>query len=349
MNIKSLLLGSAAALVAASSVSAADAVVVAEAEPAEYVRICDVYGSGYFYIPGTETCLRVGGYVRLDVSAGDGGRVLDGRTAVDVMDGTVNDTWKTNTRFSFRTWTGQETELGTLKSYTEVRFNYANGDVGSTTLNFAWVQLGGLRIGKDESAYDSFIGYAGNVVQETIIPYGIKDTNLISYYFEGGSGFSGMISLEQGSGTSTLDSYMPHVVVGAKYKSDVFTLTGVGSYNSAWEEWAGKLRLDVKASKQLSLFVMAGYGTDENSATSFYKPWTGNFAVWGGGTYKINEKTSVNTQLAYTDAKDFMAAANIAYTPVPGFTITPEIDYFDNFDKPHSDAIGAIVRFQRSF
>lgn len=56
MNIKSLLLGSAAALIAVSGARAADAVVVAEPEPAEYVKICDVYGAGYFYIPGTDTC-----------------------------------------------------------------------------------------------------------------------------------------------------------------------------------------------------------------------------------------------------------------------------------------------------
>ena len=61
MNIKSLLLGSAAALVAVSGARAADAVVVAEPEPAEYVRICDVYGAGYYYIPGTETCLKISG------------------------------------------------------------------------------------------------------------------------------------------------------------------------------------------------------------------------------------------------------------------------------------------------
>lgn len=31
-----------------------------EPEPVEYVRVCDVYGTGFFYIPGTETCLRIG-------------------------------------------------------------------------------------------------------------------------------------------------------------------------------------------------------------------------------------------------------------------------------------------------
>lgn len=27
------------------------------AEPVEYVRICDAYGAGFYYIPGTETCV----------------------------------------------------------------------------------------------------------------------------------------------------------------------------------------------------------------------------------------------------------------------------------------------------
>ncbi len=71
MNIKSLLLGSAAALVAATGAQAADAIVAPEPEAVEYVRVCDAYGAGYFYIPGTETCLRVHGYVRYDVKGGD--------------------------------------------------------------------------------------------------------------------------------------------------------------------------------------------------------------------------------------------------------------------------------------
>ena len=71
MNIKSQLLGSAAAVVAVSGARAADAVVVAEPEPMEYVRICDVYGAGFYYIPGTETCLKIGGYVRMRIQGAD--------------------------------------------------------------------------------------------------------------------------------------------------------------------------------------------------------------------------------------------------------------------------------------
>jgi hypothetical protein len=101
-----------------------------------------------------------------------------------------------------------------------------------------------------------------------------------------------------------------------------------------------------QAITDLTLFVMAGYGTDDDdSSVAFYKPWTGNFAVWGGGSYAVNKTTSLNAQVSYTDEKDFA----VAYTIVPGYTITAEVDYYDNFDIDDSDAIGGIVRFQRSF
>ena len=63
--LKGLLLGSAACLTGtmlAPGARAAD-LPAAQAAPIEYVRVCDAYGAGFFYIPGTETCLRVGGLV----------------------------------------------------------------------------------------------------------------------------------------------------------------------------------------------------------------------------------------------------------------------------------------------
>ncbi len=115
MNIKSLLLGSTAALVAVTGARAADAVVVAEPEPVEYVRICDAYGAGFFYIPGTETCLKVRGYVRAQIHAGD-----DAYTGVD------RGTYDWRARALLRFHARSETELGTLRSYAELRYNFNN-------------------------------------------------------------------------------------------------------------------------------------------------------------------------------------------------------------------------------
>ena len=57
-------LGSAAAVVAIAGAQAADLPV--KAKPVEYVKVCSLYGAGFYYIPGTDTCIKVGGYVRFE-------------------------------------------------------------------------------------------------------------------------------------------------------------------------------------------------------------------------------------------------------------------------------------------
>ena len=69
-TIKGLILGSAAGLLAAGGAQAADLPVKAKA--VEYVRICSLYGAGFFYIPGTDTCIKLGGYLRVDTTFNGG-------------------------------------------------------------------------------------------------------------------------------------------------------------------------------------------------------------------------------------------------------------------------------------
>src|SRR6478609_6413331 len=69
MNLgKSLLLGTAAGLVALTGAQAADLPVKAKA--VEYVKVCSLYGAGFWYIPGTDTCIKLGGYLRADAVIG---------------------------------------------------------------------------------------------------------------------------------------------------------------------------------------------------------------------------------------------------------------------------------------
>lgn len=384
MKITSLLLGSAATLIAVSDARAVDAEPVAD----EYVNICDVYGAGFFYIPGTETCLRIGGYVRYDIGLGDVGS-LDGAKATDHEDGSTNATWKKNARFTVKTWTNRETEFGTLKTYTEAQMNFGNlndySDPGSTQnyasnrdfrLTFAWIQLGDLRIGKDWSAFDMFIGYPGNVLNQMLVPYGDLETNVIQYYFDAGDGFSAVVSLEEGEGVvGTIDSYVPHVVGGLKYTQQWGAITGVAAYDSNYGSVAGKVRVDVNVTSELSLFGMLGYGSNgklnddsinaiDAHGRGFYKTWGGNWAFWTGATYKFNEATVFNLQVSGDRFKNYGVAANVAYTFIPDFTVTAEVDYdhcgdfgvgmvdpsnvnWTNADKNNS--VGGILRFQRSF
>src|SRR5688500_5068867 len=62
--VRSLLLGSAASLAAVVGAQAADLPVKAKA--VEYVKVCSLYGARFFYIPGTDTCLKIGGFVRTE-------------------------------------------------------------------------------------------------------------------------------------------------------------------------------------------------------------------------------------------------------------------------------------------
>ncbi|HZP74711.1 MAG TPA: porin, partial [Pseudolabrys sp.] len=39
--------------------------------PVQYVKICSLYGAGFFYIPGSDTCLKIGGYVRTEGGYGN--------------------------------------------------------------------------------------------------------------------------------------------------------------------------------------------------------------------------------------------------------------------------------------
>ncbi|TPI58679.1 porin, partial [Mesorhizobium sp. B3-1-3] len=126
----------------------------------------------------------------------------------------------------------------------------------------------------------------------------------------------------------------------------------------------------VNVTNELSLFGMFGYASEGklNDTTAldfangrgFYKPWGGNWAFWAGGTYKFSDKASFNLQVSGDQWKDYAIAANIAYTVVPGLTVTPEVDYqhvgSDAFDHGNvwagatkKNAVGAIIRFQRDF
>ena len=65
MTMKTLLLGAAAGLVTVGAAQAAD-LPMTKAEAVEYVKVCTEFGEGFFYIPGTDTCLKIGGEVRAD-------------------------------------------------------------------------------------------------------------------------------------------------------------------------------------------------------------------------------------------------------------------------------------------
>jgi hypothetical protein len=65
--VKGLLLGSVATFATVACAYAAD-LPSTKSAPVQYVQICDAYGAGFWYIPGTDLCLKVGGIVNVRYS-----------------------------------------------------------------------------------------------------------------------------------------------------------------------------------------------------------------------------------------------------------------------------------------
>jgi hypothetical protein len=202
-----VLLGSAAALVAVSGARAADAIVAVEPEPVDYVRVCDVYGKGFYYIPGTETCLSVGGYVRFQVNvAGDPAQNLEG----DDYD--LRSRVRARLNFDAR----EETELGTLRAFARLQATNLSGANNGVAIDQAYIQLGGLLMGYRDSMWSSDIGgLEDGLLTDTDLIVGDFNTNQISYTFAAG-GFSASIGLEDdGTGDVVPDIHGKLVYSGA--------------------------------------------------------------------------------------------------------------------------------------
>ncbi|WP_102063729.1 porin [Pseudovibrio sp. Tun.PSC04-5.I4] len=89
MNVKTIALAAAAAAFATSA-SAADLPMTAE--PVNYVKACDAFGAGFFQLPGKETCVKIGGRIRVNYQSHDLnvdlGKVTETGTEALVFDGT---------------------------------------------------------------------------------------------------------------------------------------------------------------------------------------------------------------------------------------------------------------------
>jgi len=186
MNFKSLMLG-AASVAAATTAQAADLPVAPE--PVDYVRVCDAYGARFYYIPGTETCLRVGGRVRTQFVVNN---VLD--------DGAFGDRNADGYSWLARGYVYLDartaTEFGTLRSYVSIYSSNTNG-TNSTTLENAYIQWGGLTAGRLTSNFDIFTGQAFIGVVDR--DWSDVTTNQIAYTAAFGNGFSATLALEDRS------------------------------------------------------------------------------------------------------------------------------------------------------
>jgi hypothetical protein len=197
--VKSLLLGTAAGLVAVSAGQAAELPV--KAKPVEYVKVCSLYGAGFYYMPGTDICLKIGGYVRAETTYHSNGNFAGGPTAGDVNNRTTSE-FVMRARAYITADSREQTALGTARTYFAV--GIADTDTGPAIafsplfINRAFIQWAGITAGITQSFFDFYssaaVGYRAYLPSSDT---GDSGWWLWGYTAQLGNGLTATISAEQ--------------------------------------------------------------------------------------------------------------------------------------------------------
>lgn len=317
--VKSLLLGSAAGLVAVAGASAAD-LGVKKPSAVQYVKTCPTYGAGFFVVPGTTACLKIVGRVRLDY-------IYENMRARP----------DNNQRFRSRGYVGWDhrvaTEYGLLRTYVRAFFQrqsgHSTGPAGptdSTTLEYAFIQFGGLTAGRVtpifEHGWNQFYTYSG----QNAIGYhsDIAYTTSIGYTANFGGGFSATIAID--------DASERRVMTGGRTVPDLVASLGL---NQSWGslklsgalfqvrsvvptvdtkygfavEGAAKIKLDM-LTKGSNLWFSAGF----SQGSSSYNGMGGAFVI-GNYTATITDAFVVGSSIKLSTTYALMGALQVYFTP----------------------------------
>ena len=178
--------------------------------PVEYVKVCSLYGVGYYYIPGTDTCIKIGGYVRFEAYHNDVAGAYQDRSATSSRFTRSSNTFAMQARFRLTTDVRTQTEYGTLRSYVSFGLNWLNQDDDSAlpgTGNFAlaleraFIQFAGFTFGRSDTFFGFYNGAAYGLVPLLLDgSSGPSGHNVAAYTWQFGNGLSATISIEDAWG-----------------------------------------------------------------------------------------------------------------------------------------------------
>jgi Porin subfamily len=254
IRIKGVLVGCVGGLIALAGAQAADLPV--KATPVQYVKICSLYGVGFYYIPGTDMCIKVGGYMRgqAEWHSTDNGRIFGstngatGGTNNPYILGGLNNRLSNDLNFTGRGAISFDarspTEFGTVRSYIRFLAQSPNGGVGAGPNVFTdrwFIQWAGLTVGLTQSSFDIFttterFSYFDAKTSGDTHNYGVE---MFAYTFNFGNGVSATIAAE-----TPVRHYQAGVGDGT---SAVFALNGGTSLDTAGltvPDFVGNLRID---------------------------------------------------------------------------------------------------------
>jgi hypothetical protein len=175
------------------------------AKTEEYVKVCSLYGAGYYYMPGSDICLKLGGYVRYQFTAHPGSSISAGPFAPAGNAGLRTNSVDTahRTRAVITVDTRQQTAYGTLRTYTLLGFQQDSTAAPTTAptvyMTRGFLQIAGFTFGKATSFFDIYPGasFAYNAGMVYTPDTGDAGQMVAAYTAQFGNGFSATISAEQ--------------------------------------------------------------------------------------------------------------------------------------------------------
>ena len=285
-KIKSLILGSAATLVAVAGAQAADLPVKAKA--VQYVKVCSLYGAGFYYIPGTDTCIKLGGYVQFDaningnnynspggIGAISSSALFTGAGVPAGVSGTHDRDsgyYTTRSRVQFNLDTRTASEYGVVRTYWSSNFEHSSGwgpSAGNLTVDFGFVQFAGFTFGKAISNFSTpWSAYTANVNSSAYIGGQDNATGITqaAYTAQFGNGVSAQIGVEDNttiqrapvlnaSGTGGAGLSAGYIFSGSTFAPGAVTTTSTAIASTAnWgtggthsPDFVGNIRVDQAA------------------------------------------------------------------------------------------------------
>jgi hypothetical protein len=245
--VKSLLLGSAAGLVAVAGAQAAD-LPVRKAAPVEYVRVCTTYGVGYFYIPGTDTCMRMSGYVQADYlylsqerrDFDEFGMRARVRLNLDLRTATEWGLLRGYARLDWRRQSGVFEGLG--QNGVDTFPFFGTSPANNLRLDLGYIQFGGLTAGRVQSFFDF---WANDGIFTTLLGVSDTKTQVLAYTATFGGGFSATLALEDQQERRTLANLFPTgVPVGFVAVPGTFTPVAISAGGTQVPDVVANLRVD---------------------------------------------------------------------------------------------------------
>jgi hypothetical protein len=190
--------------------------------PVEYIRACSMYGAGFYSVPGTDACIKIGGYIRLQGTFnGSGEGTVNG---ADNMAGQGrNDRFdSSNINYDARAVVSADvrvpTSIGMLRGYMRLgaEMDTPIGSSWMTTLtqpvqsnapfvlwDRGYVQFAGFTVGKQRSFFDIFAASDGYLTYGNLRTTGDTDLTgviMAAYTYNWGNGFSSSLSVEDPNG-----------------------------------------------------------------------------------------------------------------------------------------------------